>query len=94
MNLLKTREPKPGYEDVFRENESIHSIRMKEVIENDVKDLPEEVFWKTVERLKSKPGNNYDFLIKGEKGLQLALLNLFKIVWREEKLPKDGQIQQ
>ena len=56
-------------------------------IENDIKELPIEIFNETIKGLKSKPGNKYDFLIKGGAGLKSALFNLFKTVWKEEKLP-------
>ena len=84
MNLLKTKEPKAVYDAIYKYNEMIHGIRMKEKIDNDFDELPEDIFRQTVEKLISKPGNKYDFLLKGGKGLRMALLNLYKIVWREE----------
>ena len=87
VNLLSTKPPKAGYEQIFKDNEMMHNIRMKEIIENDIEELPIEIFHETIKRLKSKPGNKYDFLIKGGTGLKSALFNLFKTVWKEEKLP-------
>ena len=88
VNLLSTKEPKSGYEEIFSNNERMHKIRMKEKVINDIEELPDEVFLETLQKLKLKPGNKYDFLIKGGNGLKMALLNLYKTVWREEKIPK------
>ena len=61
---------------------------MNEVIENDIEELPFNQFLKIFEMLKKKPGNKYDFTVKSGKSYQLALFNLFQLVWRYETIPE------
>ena len=70
VNLLETKDPKDGYQHIFKYNESIHNLRMKEYVDGDIDELPEEVFKETIRKLISKPGNMYDFLVKVGDGLQ------------------------
>ena len=62
---------------------------MEEVIENNIEDLPIETFFKTLNELKKKDGNKYDFIIRGGGSLLNAFFNLFQIVWRKEKIPEE-----
>ena len=61
---------------------------MKELVENDTEELPIDTFNTIFDKMKSKPGHKYDFLVKGGEGLKMALLNLFSIIWRQERLPE------
>ena len=88
VDLLTSNKPKPGYEHVFEYNKRIHDERMKEYVDNDIDELPLDTFNSIVEKMKSKPGHKYDFLVKGGEGLKRTLLDLFYIIWREEKLPE------
>ena len=64
---------------------------MKEEIPDDIEELPDEIFWKIFRKLGQRPGNKYNFITKAGYGLQLALLNLFKIIWRSEQIPFSWQ---
>ena len=59
---------------------------MQEMIHDDIEDLPLGRFQNIYEKLKSKPGKKYDFLVKGGEGLKAALYKLFQEVWRTETL--------
>ena len=56
-----------------------------------MEELPEESFHKVLESLMKKPGNKYEFITKSGSSLKFALLNLFKIIWRTERLPASWQ---
>ena len=60
---------------------------MSEVIEDDMEELPIEVFQKTFENISRKHGNKYKFIINAGYSLKLALFHLFQVVWRTEKIP-------
>ena len=60
---------------------------MEELIPNDIEELPVESFYKTLETIKKKPGNKYDFIVKSGESLKAALLNLFQLIWRTEDIP-------
>ena len=63
----------------------------RESKKNDLEELPEETFWKILHKIEQKPGNKYQFITKGGNSLRLALLNLFKIIWKSEKVPISWQ---
>ena len=69
INLLRNKEPVGKYIEIVRNKESLHYERMKEKIPNDIEELPVECFFKTLEKLKKKPGNKYDFITKSGNGL-------------------------
>ena len=64
---------------------------MSEVVPNDLEELPVDSFFKTLESLTKKPGNKYDFITKSGASLKAALLNLFQLIWKTEKLPTSWQ---
>ena len=64
---------------------------MEESIDDDLESLPFSTFQKTLVTLTKKPGNKYDFITKAGKSLQMALFNLFRVVWEKEKIPKKWQ---
>ena len=61
---------------------------MAEEVEGDIEELPYEVFHETLQALKKKDGHKYDFILKGGDSLLSALYNLFRIIWRSEKIPE------
>ena len=87
VNLLTNRKPKEEYRDVIENLEKIHQERMKEEVEEDIEELPLDIFIKTLNYLKSKPGNKYDFIIKAGGSLLSSIFNLFQIIWRCETMP-------
>ena len=91
VDLLKTKEPKEKYAAMVTERKDLHYKRMEEKIPNDLEELPEESFHKVLESLMKKPGNKYEFITKSGSSLKFALLNLFKIIWRTERLPASWQ---
>ena len=60
---------------------------MQEVIPDDVDELPDDLFNKVLESLAKKPGEKYQFIVKSGYSLKMALLNLFKIMWKTEEIP-------
>ena len=60
---------------------------MTEMLNDDLDELPEYLFFQTLSEIAKKPGNKYDFIVKAGDSLVSALLNLFKVVWRTEKVP-------
>ena len=88
VNLLKNREPKEKYKDLIKMKEELHAKRMSERICNDVDELPEDLFIKTLNQISMKPGNKYDFIKKAGPSYIQAILNLFKTVWKTEKIPE------
>ena len=68
-------------------NKQLHNLHLNEVIVGDVEELPVDIFNKTFERLVKKPGDKYDFFIKGGNSLKEALFNLCQIVWKTEEIP-------
>ena len=51
VNLLKKKHPKTRFSDILRIKRETHFERMSEVIEDDVEELPFEVFQKTFENV-------------------------------------------
>ena len=64
VNLLSTKEPKPGYEEIYENNKRIHDHRMTKSIESDLEELPEE---EQQRKLKQNQGINMTSLWKEEK---------------------------
>ena len=60
---------------------------MEEEITNDLEELPIESFMKTLEIIQKKPGNKYQFVTGSGESLKTALLKLFQIIWKTEKIP-------
>ena len=91
VSLLTNREPKPNYKEIIKWKESLHKARMEEVIADDVEELPFHSYTSILEFLKKKDGSKYDFILKAGKSLQMALFNLFQIIWKTEKIPVKWQ---
>ena len=87
VDLLKTKKPKDKYTELVAKRKELHYERMLEVIPDDLEELPEESFHKIYESLTKKPGKKYEFITKSGSSLKAALLNLFKIIWRTERIP-------
>ena len=64
---------------------------MEEEIPGDIDELPDEIFYKSLEVIKKKTGNKYDFVTKGGNSMILAMLTLFKAVWKTEIIPQQWQ---
>ena len=60
---------------------------MNEKVPEDIEELPEESFMKTLDAIRKKPGNKYQFITESGGSLKAALLNLFKIIWKSEIIP-------
>ena len=60
---------------------------MKELVPNDLEDLPVELFDKALKRVSSKPGEKYKFIVRGGYSLKNALFVLFSTVWKNESIP-------
>ena len=45
------------------------------------------MFMKAFEKIKSKPGMKYEFFKKAGNSLLMAVYNLFRMVWRTERIP-------
>ena len=63
VSILKTNVPNEKYAEMVAWRKEVHYERMKEIIPNDQEDLPEETFWKTLEKLRQRPGNKYEVIV-------------------------------
>ena len=88
VNLLTNREPSEGYADIIREKERLHSLRMKEVISDDIELLTPEMFNAAIKYIASKHSDKYNFILKGGSALMEALYAIFFFVWKTEQIPK------
>ena len=61
---------------------------MNENIDDDVDELPLDIFLKTFKTLGRKPGKKYDFIIKAGNSFKNALYNVMNIVWKTENIPE------
>ena len=68
IKLLTKREPKPAYKDVVEAKKVVHFERMKEVIPNNVEELPEDLFFKVLDSLSKEPGDEHQFIVKSGYG--------------------------
>ena len=87
VDLLKNREPKKEFIDVIKHKEELHQERLKEIIPDDLDELPEDPFDKTLKQISEKPGNKYEFIKKAGYSYIQALYQLFSTVWKTEKIP-------
>ena len=92
-NLLTKKPIDEEFSDEIRKKKSIHFERMEEKVEDYLDDLPFSTFQKTLDSLTKKPGSKYDYITKSGYSLQMALFNLFQIVWRRKKIPKKSSSQ-
>ena len=63
VNLLKKKRPKSKFSDILKAKKERHFERMSEIIEDDLEELPFEVFQKTFENMSKKHGSKYKFII-------------------------------
>ena len=84
--MLTNREPKAEYVDDLELKKLIHQVRMSEDIEDDI-EFSQEIFKKSLDMLKKKSGNKYDFILKSGESYRAALYTLFKVVWENERKP-------
>ena len=86
QELLTNRDPKPEYFEDLEFKQIVHKVRMEENIENDIK-FSIELFNKSLNILKKKPGGKYNFIVKSGAALKSALYNLFRVIWDRERKP-------
>ena len=91
VHLLRKKEPEGKFKEIVAYNESIHEIRMKEEVDNDISELPITTFIKTWENIKKKSASKYEFILKGGDSLKSAVLNLCEVIWRTEEIPLKWQ---
>ena len=87
-DLLKNREPAPGYEEVVEAKVKLHEERMLEQVENDMDNLTREQFDKALRTVERKHKNKYKFILNGGISLKNALFSLFCSVWKNETIPE------
>ena len=56
------------------ESKGVRVERIIEKLPNDLEALPEETFWKTLTKLRQKPGSKYKYIVNGGYSLQVSLL--------------------
>ena len=61
---------------------------MKEKHNNDDPEFNYAMFQKVIERVKTKGGKKYEFVLKAGQSLFNALFRLFEVVWNGEKIPE------
>ena len=81
VDLLTNRKPKAEYEEEFNLKKIIHRVRMEEIIEDDILVLTHNMLEATFSALEKKPGNKYNFIMKGGEAVKAALYTLCKLVW-------------
>ena len=96
VDLLTNRTAKAGFEEDVRLKDLVHEVRMAEDPDDDIKFSPE-IFENSLQELKKKNKDNYEFVLKSGSDLKLALFKLFNLVWTYEEKPeqwrKTGIIQ-
>ena len=88
MNLLTAKPSPPEYRTQIDILKHLHLERMNENIDDDVDELPLDIFLKTFKTLGRKPGKKYDFIIKAGNSFKYALYNVMNIVWKTENIPE------
>ena len=83
--LLKNDDPKEGFEEDILFKRRIHSLRMKENVDNNV-ELTREMFDNSLKNLKAKK-NKYNFVLNAGNSLHNAMFKLFKVVWNKVEKP-------
>ena len=91
VNLLSSKEPKKGYEEVAKYKEYIHNERMAELVDDDLEELPVETFAKIYNDVCKKSGSKYNLITKAGNSLKEALFTLMRQVWKSEKIPVKWQ---
>ena len=86
QDLLTNRDPKAEFVEDIEMKKMIHEVRMKEEVEDDIEFSPE-LFKKSLEMLRKKPGHKYDFIVRSGESFKAALFTLFKLVWDNERKP-------
>ena len=67
----------------------LHNIRMQEHIDNNVEDFGYDTYTTILNKMKKKTSNRYDFITKAGSSMHFALYNLFRTIWKKEKIPED-----
>ena len=91
VDLLTPKPPPDKFADHVNRLKQLHFERMNETVEDDLDDFPIDTFLKVFDQLSKKSGLKYKFITKAGRSFHEALVNLFRIVWRKEKLPKEWQ---
>ena len=84
---MKKKKPDPNYEHIIENKRKLHEERMFEEVENDLEEIPYQAFEKAYEKIKSKSGKKYEFYKNAGTSLKMAVFNLFRIIWKREKIP-------
>ena len=79
QNLLKNKNPKEEFEDDLYWKHQVHKVRMEETIDTDMS-FSREMFDETLDSLRKKTGNKYEFIIKAGQSLKDAIYKLFEVV--------------
>ena len=93
VELLTNRTPKEEYRELFKEKEGLHWLRMSESIENDLEELTPEMFDKTLNMISRKPGEKYNFILKGGKSLKMLSSMSLVVSGKLRRYPKTGTNQ-
>ena len=88
IDLLKTRPPKEGFDEIVERKRILHDERMQEKIEDDIDELSLEMFNEALKTVASKNGEKYKFLLRAGHSVINALFILFSEVWKTEKIPE------
>ena len=88
VNLLKNRKPNAGFENIFKEKELLHEIRMDEKIPGDNEELTEDMYNKAIEKVSKTHKSKCKFILNGGRALQNAVFDLFSSVWKSENIPE------
>ena len=72
QKLLKNREPKEEFRKDLETKKRVHNLRMKKNYDNDP-EFSREMFQEMIQRVKTKGGNKYDFVLKAGYSLFNAL---------------------
>ena len=86
-NLLTNRKPSKGFEEDITFKQFIHERRMKENIGDDIEVLTIEMFEESYSVLKKKLGEQYEFIMNGDKSVKAALFKVCQSVWMAEEMP-------
>ena len=87
VSILTNKEPKEEYRDQFKLKEELHKVRMLEVVEDDINELSEEMFYNAIEKVSQKARDKYKFILNGGQSFVNALFNIFFWIWKTEEIP-------
>ena len=84
VDLLTNRTAETGFEEDVRLKDLVHEVRMAEDPDDDIKFSPE-IFENSLQELKKKNKDKYEFVLKSGSDLKLALFKIFNLVWTYEE---------